>query len=101
VAKQYEATFGKDVCSAAAPVMPPPMAITCDGASSSPSGARTGVAPGGACTSSSQCTQAICSCANGKSFYAASCVDGKCDNGNACGCVQQQYMTTFGKDVCA
>jgi hypothetical protein len=73
---------------------------SCDGSSSSTSGPRGGASPGGSCTSSSECQQATCQCANGTVYYAAQCVNGRCDNSNACSCVEQLYSNTFMKQVC-
>jgi hypothetical protein len=101
VAQQFNATFGQDVCSACPPPPLPPAAPTCDGASSAhQSSPRSGALPGDACTDSSQCTQALCQCSNGNTYYAASCVNGICDNTGACACVGQQFSAAFGLDIC-
>lgn len=105
VAAAYQRQYGKDVCTATGPISmpPPPQPVTsCDGSASNAGGARVAGNSGASCKSSSDCTQATCACANGKpSYYAASCVNGVCDNTNACACVQTQYKTTYGKDVCS
>ena len=87
-----------DLCSG---VSAPPSTSSCAGNSaasgSSPAG---GGASGASCTTSADCAQTTCACNGAASYFAASCVNGTCNNSDACACVGREYQKNFGKDIC-
>ena len=92
VEQQLATQQGQNVCAGS--VGP----STCSGASqSAQAGPRAGAPMGSSCTDSSQCAEASCDCANGSRYFAASCVNGVCDNSQACACVESQ----LGGNACA
>jgi len=86
-------------CSSAGSALNGSGSGSCGGEWARPNGPRGGAPAGAACSDYTQCAEASCDCGNGQRYYAAACVNGVCDNRQACACVQQQ-LSFAGQGAC-